>query len=359
MSEREGREYRRRWWGFFLSILIVSFTACLAAGYGLSLLLFRLTGRLADIWATIVAGLLGLCVFGLCATIIARIGSRTHHKNEQWAIARGKLMNDTMEAMDRIAHGDFSVFVPVDERNPFSEITESVNKMARELGTMESLRQSFISNVSHEIQSPLTSISGFAALLKSDTITPELRTHYIEVIETEAKRLSRLSDNLMRLSMLESDAQTLTVAMFSLDKQIKNAVLMLEPQWMVKRLDVSLALEKVAFSGDEGLLSQVWVNLLHNAIKFTPEQGQISVTLSTTENCVVCRVADTGPGISEEDLMHIFERFYKADKARDRALGGSGLGLSLVKKIVELHGGAVKVQSKLGRGSTFIVTLPL
>ncbi len=359
MNGRGSRGRKKKWWLVSLPIFFAAFAACLAAGYGLSLVLFRLTGRPDDFWAFMTVGLFGLIVFSAGAKLITDITLRKRRGDGRLERARSNLMSDTLEAMDRIAHGDFSVLLPVDEHNPLSEISESVNKMARELGTMETLRQSFISNVSHEIQSPLTSISGFAALLKNEALTPELRAHYIDVIETEAKRLSRLSDNLMRLSMLENGAQPLTVTSFSLDKQIQNAVLMLEPQWTAKNLDVSVALEKTPFSGDEGLLSQVWVNLLHNAIKFTPEAGQIIVTLERAEGGVVCRISDTGPGITEEDLMHIFERFYKADKARDRALGGSGLGLSLVKKIVELHGGTVTAQSEFDKGSTFTVTLPV
>ena len=359
MNEGDLTRRKKKWWFVSLPISVASFAACLATGYGLSLLLFRFTGHPGDFWATVIAGTFGLFVFAAGAKILASAALYKRNRGGRLDRARSHLLTETIEAMDRIAHGDFSVFVPVDEHNPFSEITDSVNKMARELGTMENLRQSFISNVSHEIQSPLTSIGGFAALLKNDALAPELHAHYIDVIETEAKRLSRLSDNLMRLSMLENGAPPLTVTAFLLDKQIQNAVLMLEPQWTAKNLDVSVALEKVSFSGDEGLLSQVWVNLLHNAIKFTPEGGQVTVTLSKTEGSVVCCVADSGPGIAEEDLMHIFERFYKADKARDRVLGGSGLGLSLVKKIVELHGGTVTAQSELQKGSTFTVNLPV
>lgn len=135
--------------------------------------------------------------------------------------------------------------------------------------------------------------------------------------------------------------------------------MILEPQWAEKRIELSLSLDKITYSGDEGLLTQVWINLIHNAIKFTPEKGEIGVSLENGEKEVMIRISDTGAGISEEDRMHIFERFYKADKARDRALGGSGLGLSLVKKIVELHDGTVTVESRAGSGSVFTVTLPL
>jgi signal transduction histidine kinase len=328
-----------------------------AAGYELSEVIFRFTGRPAAIWTHTIAGLIALLLLTLAVKIFVGVRTRAKHGKGHWDNNRNAFLENTIEAMERIAHGDFSVIIPVDKHNPFSELAESVNKMARELGTMENLRQDFISNISHEIQSPLTSIGGFAALLKNDALTPKQRSHYIEVIETEARRLSKLSDNLLKLSTLESSEEPLTITTFSLDKQIQNAVLILEPQWMEKKIDLSLSLEKIDYKGDEALITQVWINLIHNAIKFTPEQGEISIILTNDESQAVCRISDTGIGISEEDRMHIFERFYKADKARERALGGSGLGLSLVKKIVELHGGKVFAESA-GKGSMFTVMLP-
>lgn len=357
MRREDNRRYRSRWIrSTLLGFLLLA--VCFAAGFGLSELIYRFTGRPAAVWTHIITGLLGLCVFSLGARILAAVHTRRHHKDRHWD-KRNRYLDSTIEALNRIAHGDFNVLIPVDEHNPLAEIAESVNKMARELGSMEKLRQDFISNVSHEIQSPLTSIRGFAALLKNDRLTADQRAHYIDVIETEAGRLSKLSDNLLKLSSLESNDQPLTITSFSLDKQIQNAVLMLEPQWAEKNIDLSLFLGKITYSGDEGLLTQVWINLIHNAIKFTPEQGEINIALTDGGDSVVCQISDTGSGISEEDRMHIFERFYKADKARDRAQGGSGLGLSLVKKIVELHGGTVTVESQIGEGSTFTVTLPL
>jgi signal transduction histidine kinase len=132
----------------------------------------------------------------------------------------------------------------------------------------------------------------------------------------------------------------------------------LEPQWSAKNIELEAELIKTPYSGDEGLLSQVWINLLHNAIKFTPQGGQIHIQLSTNETGIAVKVSDTGLGISADDQRHIFERFYNADKARDRSLGGNGLGLSLVKKIVELHGGNVTVVSEFGKGAAFTVQIP-
>ncbi|MFT3951688.1 MAG: HAMP domain-containing sensor histidine kinase [Oscillospiraceae bacterium] len=270
----------------------------------------------------------------------------------------GDYLEQTLEAMDKISQGDFSVLIEVDEHDPFSEITKSVNRIATELGSMENLRQDFVSNVSHEIQSPLTSIKGFAALLKSDNLTAEQRAHYIDVIESEAKRLSQLSDNLLKLSTLESNVAPLSPSKFPLDRQIRNSVLMLEPQWAEKHLNMTLSMDKIVISADEALLNQVWINLLQNAIKFTPESGEISVSLTEQDGFAQVKITDTGIGISEESLPHIFERFYKADKSHTRAAGGNGLGLSIVKKIITLHDGKITVKSELGAGTEFVITLP-
>ena len=354
--EHEHR-HKRLWMVWNLFWLLVLLCTCFGAGYGLSVVLFRVIGQPSGLVSHIVSSLLGFVVIAVIMRLVMLfVGPR---QRQNLYDSRMGMMDQTIEALNRIASGDFSVFVPVDDRDPFSELAQSVNQMARELGSMENLRQDFISNVSHEIQSPLTSISGFAVLLKNNGLAPEQRAHYLDIIETEAKRLSRLSDNLLKLSSLESDMQPLTVTSFSLDKQIQNAVLMLEPQWAKKHLNLDITLDKLTCTGDEALLSQVWINLLHNAVKFTPESGGIGISLYTDGDHVVCRISDTGVGISLEDQMHIFERFYKADKSRDRSLGGNGLGLSLVKKIVELHGGSVAVESERSKGATFTVALPI
>ncbi len=270
-----------------------------------------------------------------------------------------KELSDILDAMSKISQGDFKVFVAADdEREPYFEVADSVNKMARELGSLEKLRQDFISNVSHEIQSPLTSIRGYASLLRRNGIGPDQIARYATIIETESKRLSKLSDNLLRLSVLESESAPLEVRPFRLDRQIERILLMLEPQWAEKsiRLDVSLPI--MMMTGNEDLLGQVWINLLHNAIKFTPEHGTIRIMLAGNEDSVECIVADNGMGVSPEAQIHIFERFYKVDKSRDRSLGGNGLGLSLGKKIVEMHKGKVTVKSDKGQGAEFVVRLP-
>ncbi len=313
-------------------------------------LLYQYTGEPPHGLTYVFSGILGLYLFAAAVKIIIDIHGKNHRNGWQ------QMLEETLEAMKRIAEGDFTVVMKVDSHDPLSTLAESVNKMARELGTMENLRQDFIANVSHEIQSPLTSISGFAALLRSETITSEDKKHYLDIIETESKRLSKLSDTLLKLSSLDAAVTPLSLSEFRLDKQIQNTVLTLEPHWSAKNIEISLDFIPVKLYGDENLLTQVWINLLQNAIKFTPDNGSIQISLSEDEHTINCSFMDSGIGLSEEDKLHIFERFYKVDKSRDRALGGNGLGLSLVKKIVELHQGSIHVDSIPGNGSTFKIS---
>lgn len=275
--------------------------------------------------------------------------------------------NEMKDALMRIAKGDFDVALNQNNRyeGQIGEFVESINHMAQELKQVELLRQEFISNVSHEIQSPLTSIRGFAAALRNDELPLEERKHYLSIIETEATRLSKLSDNLLKLTSLESDHHPFEPRSYRLDKQLRELVQACEPQWMEKGLEIELELPKTTIVADEDLLSQVWVNLLHNAIKFTPAGGCLKVTLELGQrqgrevDHVTVTVKDSGIGMSPEDQKRIFERFYKGDKSRTRTTAGSGLGLSIAKKIVELHHGDIRVDSRLSAGSAFMVTMPL
>ncbi|MFM1652102.1 sensor histidine kinase [Brevibacillus sp. B_LB10_24] len=266
-----------------------------------------------------------------------------------------------IDALRRIAKGDFNVKVQVDQgrNDPFSQLAESINHMAVQLSELEQMRQEFISNVSHEIQSPLTSISGFALALQNDELTPEERKHYLGIIETECKRLSKLSENLLKLTSLESEHHPFEPKPYRLDRQLRKLVLACEPQWTEKALEMDISLAEITVTADEELLSQVWVNLISNSIKFTPNGGEISIQLARSGSEAIVRISDTGSGIAPEDQEHIFERFYKADKSRNRTVGGSGLGLSIAKKIVEMHKGEIYVQSSLGQGTSFTVCLPV
>ncbi len=293
--------------------------------------------------------ILGAVLFGL---LISLISFAFRHKQLL-------KLNLIIDAIRRISKGDFSVRIDGFERmREFETIVNSINEMAGALGQMETMRQDFISNVSHEIQSPLTSIRGFARALRRPDLSPEKRNHYLEIIESESRRLSQMSDNLLKLSSLEADRGSLQTNRFRLDRQLQHVVLACEPQWLAKNIQIQLEVSGLEVEGAEDLLSQVWMNLLHNSIKFTPEGGEIGVSLTSEEDRAVVTVTDNGIGMSEPDIVHIFERFYKADKSRTRSSGGSGLGLSIVKKIVDIHEGEIAVTSELEKGSSFRVAVP-
>ncbi|WP_083430020.1 sensor histidine kinase [Alicyclobacillus macrosporangiidus] len=270
-----------------------------------------------------------------------------------------------LDAMRQMAKGNFNIHIDVNQvhepgggNHPFRQLVHTINNMAKELAQLEAMRQEFISNVSHEIQSPLTSISGFIDVLKNENLSPEQRQHYLSIIEAESKRLSRLGDNLLKLTSLESGYHPFSPERFRLDRQIRNVVLSLEPMWTQKSLEIDLSLPHIEIEADKDLVNHIWINLLSNAIKFTPPQGSIFISAQTMDDkwAEVC-VRDTGIGMKNEELVRIFERFYKADKARSG--GGSGLGLSIVKKIVDMHHGEIDVESQVGVGTTFAVRLPI
>lgn len=265
-------------------------------------------------------------------------------------------------ALDRIAKGDFDTRIDKekysDARYHMTDLIDKINHMASELGGIETMRQDFVSNVSHEIQSPLTSIKGFVSLLKDDTLSREEQLHHIGIIEAESLRLSKLGENLLRLSTLESEYAEIDPKNYSLSRQLKDVILLLEPQWSAKNIEVSLSESTASIFADEDLLSQVWINLLNNSIKFTPDGGKITIAVSSGDAQVQVAISDSGIGMTKETMTHVFERFYMADKARSRSAGGSGLGLSIVKKIVQMHHGQIDVESKLGEGTTFQVTMP-
>lgn len=272
-----------------------------------------------------------------------------------------RLLSDVMNTLESIAKGDFSVRLnhSLKEKEPFAKLVKGVNEMALNLEQTENMRQEFISNVSHEIQSPLASIKGFTYVLHNDELTPEERKHFLSIIETETMRLSRLSENLLKLAALEADSVKFEPKPYRLDKQLRALILSCEPQWSEKKIKMDASLDSVTVTADEDMMSQVWVNLIHNSIKFTPEGGGIQVDLHRYGNTVECKISDTGIGIDKDAQKHIFERFYKADKSRERAKKGSGLGLAIVKKIVETHGGKITVQSEPGAGTVFTVALPM
>lgn len=320
--------------------------------YWINPYLFKWLGwNITGYWAYLLNSIAALIILGIVLAVLVPLA-----RNKQLAF-----LSKISDALKRISKGDYDVEIIEDDKFSldYGIIVRDIHAMADQMGQMEKMRQEFISNVSHEIQSPLTSIRGFARALQEDVLDEEQRKHYLQIIEMETVRLSKLSDNLLKLTSLESDQHNMNQSTYSLDHQLRAIVLANEPQWQAKNLELELDMDKTTITADEDLLSQVWVNLLHNAIKFTPEEGTIRIQLQQIQGDVYVSIEDSGIGIDEEHLPHIFERFYKADVARNRSLGGNGLGLSIVQKIVNLHHGSVQVNSQSGVGTKFIVKLPL
>lgn len=264
-------------------------------------------------------------------------------------------------ATKQLAKGDFDVEIQTKRVDEMGALTHSFNEMASELKQLEQMRQDFVSNVSHEIQTPLTSISGFAMAMKnSNLVAEDDRNYYLDIIITESGRLSRLSNNLLELASLESDHHPFEAATFNLDEQIRQIIVTCEPQWSTKNIQVHLELAvPIQVTADRDQLDQVWMNLLGNSIKFTPAGGHIHISTNQLENEILITITDTGIGIAPEQLDYVFDRFYKTDLSRNRSISGNGLGLAIVKKIVMLHHGTVEMKSQEGEGTTVLVHLPI
>ncbi|MDF2842689.1 MAG: sensor histidine kinase [Herbinix sp.] len=237
------------------------------------------------------------------------------------------------------------------------ELSESFNKMVYELSTIETLRSDFVNNFSHEFKTPIVSVRGFAKLLKEGDLTEEEKQEYLDIIIAESERLADLSTNVLNLSKYESIEIITDKISFRLDEQIRRAVVLMEPKWSVKDIDMTIELEDITFLGNEDLTQQIWINLLDNAIKFTPHGGHIKIHLLRWNQGIRFTIQDNGNGMDEQTKSHIFDKFYQGDNSHKTT--GNGLGLALVKRIIKLSGGGITVQSTPGDGSKFTVFLPM
>lgn len=269
-----------------------------------------------------------------------------------------KPINKLTDAAKEMASGNLSVRLTYRNKDELGELMESFNRMASELQKMDSVRDDFVSNVSHEMQSPLTSIRGFTRALQDGVIPLDEQKEHLDIIYEETLRLSRLSDNLLRLASLDSEHHPVNPTTFQLDEQLRRAIVFAEPQWEQKDITIELDLLPCEITVDKDLFDQVWQNLINNAIKYTEPEGTIHVEIEVSEPFVKVYIKDSGRGIPEEALPLIFDRFYMVEKARSSALKGNGLGLSIVMKILKIHDCKIDVESKVGEGTQFIVTIP-
>ena len=259
-----------------------------------------------------------------------------------------------LNALQKVAEGDFSVRIEDSAAFANLNIANNFNYMVSQLESVETLRENFVSDFSHEFKTPIVSIAGFAKLLKDPTLSAEQRNEYLDVIIDESNRLVELSESVLLLNRLES--QQITKEKYQLDEQMRQCVLMFEQQCEAKGIELSVDLQDhVVINSNYKLMSQVVVNLLSNAVKFTESGGKITVGCKTKGLNVLITVSDTGCGMDEETKSNIFNKFFQGDTSHTTP--GNGLGLSIVKKIVEMLDGQIFVTSRVGEGSTFTISL--
>lgn len=268
-------------------------------------------------------------------------------------------VNKILGATDRIAGGDFSIRLepehPISRYNEFDYIMENLNRMAAELSKNEVLKTDFISNVSHEIKTPLAVIQNYAAALKSEKLSAQDRLKYTQTLVDAAKRLTGLVTDILKLNKLENQRITPDRAAVRLDEQLAQTVFGFEDIIDEKGLTLNCDVDEVTAFTSPSYLEIVWNNLLSNAVKFTPAGGSVGISLKADKNNAVVKISDTGIGISPETGARIFDKFYQGDTSH--ANEGNGLGLALVKKVIDILGGDISVESGEGSGSTFTVVL--
>ena len=260
-------------------------------------------------------------------------------------------------SIEKLAHGEYGHKLKVGRYTVFRNLAIDINRLSEELQKVHMLRNDFVNSYSHEFKTPISSIKGFAQILLDDngSLTEEEKTTYLRIISDEAERLSKLSSNTILLSQLESQKILAQTKPYSLDEQLRRCVIMLSNQWTEKNINVIGDISEVTYNGDEDMMQHLWLNLLHNAIKFTPENGEIKVTLKQEGDKITAMIADNGSGMSPEMTQRIFDKYYQGSSGSSNS--GLGLGLSIVYRIIRLCKGRIKVDSKINEGTTFTIEL--
>lgn len=268
-----------------------------------------------------------------------------------------KPLNQLIKATKIVSTGNFSVRVKeVNNQSEIADLLRNFNHMAEELGSIEMFRDDFINNFSHEFKTPIVSIRGFAKQLQNENLSLETRREYTDIIISESERLTNMAANVLLLSKFENQQIITNQTEYELDEQIRNCIILLEKQWNMKNIEIHLDLEPVKINSNAEMLSHLWINLIENAIKYSDNNSHITIECHERDDNIQFQISDAGNGMDDNTLKHIFDKFYQGDQSH--AERGNGLGLSIVKRIVELGKGDIAVESKIGQGTTFTVTLP-
>lgn len=340
MDKKYSPRMRVYYWSILAFIVLFSFLAVAAGMFTLQQL--RLIHKLSV--STLVS---------LLAVAIVTIALTSYFLGQRILAPMVKLSSASKE----VAKGNYNVTVEDSSRLEEVQTTfRNFNAMVRQLDSVTTLSNDFVANVSHEFKTPLTAIEGYAMLLQDQTLPEKEREEYVEKILLNTHRLTTLVGNVLTLSKIESSQLAPQYTDFRLDEQIRQAVVLLEPEWSKREIVIDAELAEIRLNSCESLLLHVWSNLLSNAVKFSALGGKISLRLQEQKECVVFTVRDEGCGISKEAQAHIFDKFYQADPSHRAE--GNGLGLAMVKRIVDLLDGVIEVESEEGKGTLFRVILP-
>lgn len=293
----------------------------------------------------------GMFVLLLCASIVGAVSVFINR-------LLLKPISELSKKMTEVSSGNFDARLEESGVliSEIRDIYSSFNLMAAELGATETIQSDFVSNVSHEIKTPLSAIEGYVTLLQDSDCSDEEKKQYIEKILFNTERLSELVGNILLLSKIENRSIEPKSATFRLDEQIRQSIMLLEQKWEEKELELDVDMESVTFKCDKGLLLHVWNNLISNAVKFSPRGGTIKIRLTENDDRILFIIDDEGPGISQNARKHIFDKFYQEDSSHKQ--DGNGLGLALVKRILDTLRGDVTTENLTPKGCRFSVTLP-
>lgn len=262
------------------------------------------------------------------------------------------------EAIQKVAAGDYSTRITEYKRAQMKPIYDDFNKMSAELESVKLLRNDFINSYSHEFKTPIASINGFASLvLEKEDLPKEEQQKYLKIIVDESARLSNLATSTILLSKLTAQSIVTDIEEYDLGEQLRECSVILSGKWLKKNMEFDVSLDRVMYSGNKEMMQHMWINLLDNAVKYTPEGGKVTVSVREENEYAIVKIEDTGEGISKEVQAHLFDPYFQGDSSHSRQ--GLGLGLSIVKRIVELCKGTISVRSTPGKGSIFTVILPM
>ncbi len=273
-----------------------------------------------------------------------------------------KPIQQIIQATKKVGAGNFDVQLPKvkthhNKQSEIAELTDNFNRMIKELSSIELLKKDFINNFSHEFKTPISSIIGFAKELQRNDLNDHDKQLYLSLIIKESERLSLLSSTILTLSKLETQTIITNKTVFRLDEQIRETILLLQEQWEMKNIQFSLNFNNIMYYGNKSLLNEIWLNIIGNAIKFSNMNGEIDIDIIKDFDQLKVIIKDNGIGMDSETLAHVFEQFYQADSAH--SIAGNGLGLPLVKKIVELCQGNITITSQLHAGTEVTIILPI